>query len=327
MTGMKYRTDWCSAGALFCSLILCAPRIADANSGDTGKAPRYTIPVHYINNASCPLTVLPSSHYSRDDKDSLYNPYNQYKKEIFAPETREKYLRYCTGLVLTPGETFKDALLPAGDELDINRGAGIDVLGGGFPQRNRRSLSAPDPLAKPIPYEEVRELPNDRPQETSGRQVLNLYNKPTELSVNTSKSYSRFCTDSSGNKIPLMVRACVVSEKAGKDAEDPGGDSESVEIRCCSEFLPDSSLTLMVPRADLLRLAGYTGPMPPPAPDLDNLTNLDSFDNCFSSHPALTKEGDKPTDYNTKLQRLSEAGEEILKIKAIYVEIKDKPKP
>ena len=332
MTGMKHRTGWLSAGALLFSLGVCVA------AADSQVAPHSGLTIHYINNSSCRLTLLPGTAYYRD-KDSERNPYKQYEEQIRAPQTREKYLQYCTGKVIEPGTTYRDVFMPTGEQLDLLCGATDESKKGVIPSGGTST--------EDIPYVEV---PGGR--DTYQRGVLSLRTRKmgkTELLVGNSRRPNAIWKDSSGNDVDLLFRVCVdsaqagtdednpaskqpetdkdnpVSEKPGTDQDDPEGDSESVEIRCCSDFLPDSLLKLVVPRAELIRLAGYTPPRKPPASGIEALKNLDSFKNCISNHPTLKKEGDTFGTGKTSLPFLSEDGEELMKIKAVYVEIKDEP--
>ena len=74
MTGMKHKTCWLSAGALLLSLTVYVA------AADSQVAPHNGLTIHYINNSSCHITLLPEYDYFRK-KDSEDNPYKKYEKQ------------------------------------------------------------------------------------------------------------------------------------------------------------------------------------------------------------------------------------------------------
>ena len=67
-------TGWLSAGALLLSL---AVQVAAA---DSHVAPHNGLTIHYMNNSSCHITLLPE-YYCFRKKDPEDNPYKQYEKQ------------------------------------------------------------------------------------------------------------------------------------------------------------------------------------------------------------------------------------------------------
>ena len=102
---------WLTAGAVFCSLVLGGPRLADADEASKKIAVPEHARVHYVNRSSCPVVVLPGDYasYSRG------NLYEQLKGGICSAPHSRAFLQFCTGIVLQPGDSREmNQVVPVG---------------------------------------------------------------------------------------------------------------------------------------------------------------------------------------------------------------------
>ena len=99
MTFANSGARWLTAGAVFCSLVLGGPRLADADEASKEIAVPEHARIHYINRSSCPVVVLPGEYAYRG------NLYEQLKGGICSAPHSRAFLQFCTGIVLEPGDS------------------------------------------------------------------------------------------------------------------------------------------------------------------------------------------------------------------------------
>ena len=269
----------------------------------TTEDPPWT-PIHYMNISSCPVTVLPIFAYLRENDRSPDNPYKKYYEKYTSkaedPATRNKYLAYCTGMVLQPGSTQANQLLPIIDGQDISEGAGqtvekllTDSLG-----TTPGAQPSPDPIAC------------TQVQPSTGGGLLYMWHYPSS-SVYPQHStypgrtlYARTSPHVNCGQGKLRIRVCVTGER----------DTDDIEIKCYAASRPDDCpLKLTVSRQTLIDIGLVPSVVPLQFKELDNL------EGCSSSH--FNAAGDK--SHSSEAWMVTKDGDTI---KSIYVLIEDAPR-
>ena len=288
--------------------------------GESASAESVALPVHYLNNASCPVTVLPFYHKQRAIGLS-HNPYRRYENEVRNTSTKEKYLRFCTGVVLEPGSKHMDQLLPGGDgrnlddtaaaggALNIPAGDGV-LIYAGAPEKTKEGTLA-DPLKGASDEDDSGSAAYSEVQETAGELLLSLWNSPLEVKATACSPVTGGEARDDKTHKELKVRVCIASR--GENTDNPEQNPETLELRFSCTPQSEKSINAVISRADLLRLAGYSvsGQFP----------LLDSFHHCFSSHPGLA--GESSTASSSSGSQAPDAEKQTMNITDVYVLIED----
>ena len=286
--------------------------------GESASAESVALQVHYLNNASCPVTVLPFYHRQRAISLS-HNPYRRYAKELRAPATRDRYLRFCSGMVLEPGSKHMDQLLPGGDgrnvdntadatasgALNIPAGDGVLIYAGAPEKTRERTLA--DPLKGTSDADDSNSATWSEVQKSTGEPLLSLWNSPLEVKATAGG-------DNHAGKAALTIRVCVASR--GENTDNPEQSPETVELRFSCTPRSEKPINAVISRADLLRLAGYSASGQFPL--------LDNFHHCFSSPPGLA--GESSTASPGSGSQAPDAERQTIDITDVYVLIEDAPR-
>lgn len=294
---------------------------------DSGGTHSVALPVHYLNNASCPVTVLPFYHKQRAISLS-HNPYRRYENEVRNTSTQEKYLRFCTGMVLEPGSKHMDQLLPGGDgrnvgdtadaaasgALNIPAGDGV-LIYAGAPEKTRDGTLA-DPLKGTSDEDNSGSAAYSEVQETAGELLLSLWNSPLQIKATAWSPVT--CGEAHDDKAhkELKVRVCIASRQGEENRNEAEPDSDTVELRFSCTPQSEKSINAVISRADLLRLAGYSASGQFPL--------LDNFHHCLSSHPGSPEESSTASPSSDS--QAPDAERQTMDITDIYVLIEDVPR-
>ena len=348
MTSMKLRARLFAVGAaVLGSLGFWGQCRADAGPSENENAPlpEY-VPVHYINKSSCPLVVLPLYAEYIDDAHTTdtANPYAAFKDGILSPSDGKNFLRFSTGMVLKPGSSALNQVMPVNQwktggfyvylpnkekslKDKVKGEIWFDSTQEGIRGSNTYDVRFTSASASCTPSASAGEdnktrMPFSQLDFTNTSGGYLVYTTLIGDTLTTATYPNYLCGVGDSPQTELSFRVCPVFEGDEDDSQDlqqgarytmPGQDLDAAYVEVpyygpCGSRGP-WMLKLKMPIGGLQGVpccAGFAQPLP----------NVEAFEDCACSHPASSGTG-----CSTALKKYA-LGDR--KLKGIYVLIKNR---